>query len=78
MCKIDRILIWSMTLNLTKRNIIKVYDNMFNKDVAQISPIRGLATNSGLLGVRGQFQIGLFLYRKYNRGIKDSNVSSMC
>ena len=36
---------------------------------------RGVATNNGL---GGQVQIGTFLYRKYKRGIKESNVSSSC
>ena len=38
--------------------------------------IRGVATNSGLGG--GRFESGFFLYCKYERGIKESNLSSLC
>ena len=36
---------------------------------------RGIATNSGL---GGQVQIETFLYRKYERGINESNLYSWC
>ena len=38
--------------------------------------IRGVATNNGLGG--GRFESGFFLYCKYERGIKESNLSSLC
>ena len=40
--------------------------------------IRGVAINRGLRG--GRHKSGTFLYRKYKRGIKESNVSvsSLC
>ena len=37
---------------------------------------RGAATNSGLGAAR--FKSVPFWYRKYERGIKESNVSSLC
>ena len=42
--------------------------------------IRGVATNSGYGEGRGgvRFKSGPFLYRKYEHGIKMSNVSSPC
>ena len=46
-----------------------------------IAVYRGAATNSGLGGGGGgggRFKSGSFLYRKYERGIKESNVSSSC
>ena len=40
---------------------------------------RGVAANNGLGGKGlGRFKSGPFLYRKYKRGIKESNVSSSC
>ena len=42
--------------------------------------IRGAATNNGPggRGGEGRFKSGPFLYQKYKRGIKESNVSSLC
>ena len=44
-----------------------------------IHTFRSVAANSGLRG-RGwsRFKSGPFLYRKYKRGIKETNVSSSC
>ena len=43
-----------------------------------IADVRGEATNSGLGGGGGRFKSGPFLYRKYKRGIEESNLSSSC
>ena len=47
------------------------------------SQSRGVATNNGLAGgrgggVRGRFKLRPFLYCRYKRGIKESDVFSSC
>ena len=50
---------------------LKIKSNKYH-----LSPTpRGVATNSGL---GGRSKLGPFLYRKYERGIKESNISSSC
>ena len=52
-------------------------ENIFSRSSTIFDTItthfRGVASNNGL---GGRFKSGPFLYRKYERGIKKSNVSS--
>ena len=57
---------------------------LFFNLLKQMEIVSGVATNSGLVGSgddkggRGRFKSGPFLYRKYQGGMKESNVFLSC